>query len=129
MTFEEFAKEREDIRSIGNYAVKTAQDNNLKNGIPNVYSKNGHVYYQMPNGTITDKDPFESHHFLLEQGFIFIFDQDIYIHKMRKIVMPRQWVDDHPKELKSEALITNQTIKFYDVEDIAQKEIKRLYFA
>ena len=52
--------EDELIQQIGNNAVREAQRKSLENGIPNVYSKNGVVYYQLPNGTITMQNPFES---------------------------------------------------------------------
>jgi len=47
------------IQQIGNDAVRTAQKKNLENGIPNVYSKNGVIYFQLPDGTITMENPFE----------------------------------------------------------------------
>lgn len=47
-----------EIKRIGNQAVKEAQKRNRKLGIPNVYSRNGKLYYELPNGDITDKDPF-----------------------------------------------------------------------
>ncbi|NQY75171.1 MAG: hypothetical protein HRT90_10515 [Candidatus Margulisbacteria bacterium] len=47
------------IQRIGNEAVKKAQESNLKKGAPNVYSKNGVIYYQLPNLEITTKDPFK----------------------------------------------------------------------
>ena len=48
------------IQQIGNDAVREAQKKNLANGIPNVYSKNGVQYFQLPDGTITMENPFES---------------------------------------------------------------------
>ena len=42
---------------IGNRAVRRAQEENRKKGIPNVYSYNGHIYYELPNGELTKKDP------------------------------------------------------------------------
>lgn len=48
------------IQQIGNDAVREAQKKNLENGIPNVYSKNGVQYFQLPDGTITMENPFES---------------------------------------------------------------------
>ena len=47
------------IQQIGNDAVRAAQKKNLENGIPNVYSKNGVMYFQLPDGTITMENPFE----------------------------------------------------------------------
>lgn len=38
---------------IANRAAKRAQEENRKKGIPNVYSFNGHIYYEMPNGELT----------------------------------------------------------------------------
>ena len=49
----------ETIQQIGNDAVREAQRKNLENGIPNVYSKNGVLYFQLPDGTITMDNPFE----------------------------------------------------------------------
>ena len=48
------------IQQIGNDAVRAAQKKNSDNGIPNVYSKNGVLYFQLPDGTITMDNPFES---------------------------------------------------------------------
>ncbi len=47
------------IQTIGNNAVREAQKKSLENGIPNSYSKNGVIYFQLPDGTITMDDPFE----------------------------------------------------------------------
>lgn len=38
------------ILRIGNRAVKKAQEENHKKGIPNVYDINGHLNYELPNG-------------------------------------------------------------------------------
>jgi len=48
------------IQQIGNDAVREAQRKNLENGIPNIYSKNGVMYFQLPDGTITMENPFET---------------------------------------------------------------------
>lgn len=47
------------IQQIGNNAVREAQRKSLENGIPNSYSKNDVLYFQLPDGTITMDDPFE----------------------------------------------------------------------
>jgi len=47
------------IQRIGNDAVRLAQKKSLENGVPNVYSKNGVQYFQLPDGTITMENPFE----------------------------------------------------------------------
>jgi hypothetical protein len=47
------------IQKIANDAVREAQRKSLENGIPNVYSKNGVLYFQLPDGTITMENPFE----------------------------------------------------------------------
>lgn len=46
------------IQKIANNAVREAQKRSLENGVPNVYSKNNVLYYQLPDGTITMEDPF-----------------------------------------------------------------------
>jgi hypothetical protein len=47
------------IIKIGNKAVKDAQKKSLKKGIANVYSKNNRLYFQLPDGTITEEIPKE----------------------------------------------------------------------
>jgi hypothetical protein len=48
-----------DSMKIGNKAVKEAQKDSLKKGIANVYSKNKRLYFQLPDGTITEEIPKE----------------------------------------------------------------------
>ena len=40
------------INRIGNRAVHKAQEENRRLGIPNVYSINGTIIFQMPDGSI-----------------------------------------------------------------------------
>ena len=56
---ETYKRTRELLR-IGNRAVKKAQEENRKKGIPNVYSYNGHIYYELPNGELTKENPLKS---------------------------------------------------------------------
>ena len=56
---EAYQQTREFLR-IGNRAVKKAQEENRKKGIPNVYSYNGHIYYELPNGELTKEDPLKN---------------------------------------------------------------------
>lgn len=44
-----------ELLKIGNRAVKKAQENNRKKGIPNVYSINGKMIFELPNGELTTK--------------------------------------------------------------------------
>jgi hypothetical protein len=46
------------ITRIGNRAIKKAQEENRKKGLPNVYSKNRRLYYELPDGRITTEDPY-----------------------------------------------------------------------
>ena len=41
------------ILKLGNKAVKKAQENNRKNGIPNVYSITGKIVFELPNGELS----------------------------------------------------------------------------
>ena len=50
-------KQALELLRIGNRAVKRAQMENRKRGIPNVYSYNGELYYELPNGELTKEDP------------------------------------------------------------------------
>ena len=47
------------IIKIGKKAVKEAQKDSFKKGIANVYSKNKRLYFQLPDGTITEQIPKE----------------------------------------------------------------------
>jgi len=47
------------ITRIGNRAVAKAIQENKEKGIPNVYSLNGTLVYEMPDGTITTECPFD----------------------------------------------------------------------
>ena len=51
-------KQTLELLRIGNRAVKRAQEENRKKGIPNVYDINGHRYYELPNGELTTEDPY-----------------------------------------------------------------------
>ena len=54
---EELNKTMNKITYLGNLAVRKAQEKNRKKGVPNVYSLNGKIVWQMPDGTITEKSP------------------------------------------------------------------------
>lgn len=55
----DFYQRREEYLRIGKKAVKEAQKRSLQNGVPNVYSRNGKLYYELPDGTITSETPKE----------------------------------------------------------------------
>ena len=48
----------EELLKLGNRAVKKAQENNRKKGIPNVYCINGKLIFELPNGEITTQYSF-----------------------------------------------------------------------
>jgi hypothetical protein len=45
-----------EIVRIGNKAVRRAQEENRRLGLPNIYSRNNKLIYEMPDGTIIVKD-------------------------------------------------------------------------
>ncbi len=45
-----------EIVRIGNRAVRQAQEENHRLGLPNIYSRNGKIIYEMPNGEIIVKE-------------------------------------------------------------------------
>lgn len=47
------------IFKVATQAVKEAQKESLRNGVANVYSKNKRLYFQLPDGTITEQVPRE----------------------------------------------------------------------
>lgn len=54
---EELNKTMNKITYLGNLAVRKAQEKKRKKGVPNVYSLNGKIVWQMSDGTITEKSP------------------------------------------------------------------------
>jgi hypothetical protein len=56
---EEALRKGEELERIGNAAVHAAQEENRRLGIPNVYSINGILYYEMPNGELSREDPYK----------------------------------------------------------------------
>lgn len=42
---------------IGREAVQAAIEENRRLGVPNVYSINGRIYYELPNGELSLEDP------------------------------------------------------------------------
>ena len=59
----DFDMEKEDYQTliqwarIGNRAIKKAQRENHRCGLPNVYSKNNRLYFELPDGTMTMENP------------------------------------------------------------------------
>ena len=49
------------LLDIANKAVREAQDENRRKGIPNVYVLNGTLVWQLPDGSITTTDPMRRH--------------------------------------------------------------------
>ena len=47
------SKLSEKLLKLGNRAIKKAQENNRKKGIPNVYCINGKIIFELPNGELT----------------------------------------------------------------------------
>jgi len=48
----------DELLRIGSIAVARAQEESRKNGVPNVYSINGILYYELPNGELSRSDPY-----------------------------------------------------------------------
>jgi hypothetical protein len=56
---EEALRKGEELERIGNAATQAAQEENRRLGIPNVYSIDGILYYELPNGELSLTDPYE----------------------------------------------------------------------
>lgn len=52
------SKLSEKLLKLGNRAIKKAQENNRKKGIPNVYCINGKIIFELPNGELTTQYDF-----------------------------------------------------------------------
>ncbi|RPH57100.1 hypothetical protein EHM82_02050 [bacterium] len=48
-----------ELQRIGSAGVHAALERNRRLGIPSVFSRHGQIYYELPNGEITQKNPFE----------------------------------------------------------------------
>ena len=48
----------DDILRIARQAGHNAQAESRRLGVPNVYSINGHIYYELPNGQLSLEDPY-----------------------------------------------------------------------
>ncbi|MCI0563449.1 MAG: hypothetical protein MN733_33660 [Nitrososphaera sp.] len=49
----------DEIIRIGRRAVRRAQQESREKGVPNVYSINGIIYYELPNGELSRVDPYK----------------------------------------------------------------------
>jgi hypothetical protein len=47
----------EEYLRIARQAVSDAQEESRRLGVPNVYSINGRIYYELPNGELSLNDP------------------------------------------------------------------------
>ncbi len=48
----------DEVIRIGKWAVRRAQEESRRLGVPNVYSINGVLYYELPNGELSRDDPY-----------------------------------------------------------------------
>jgi len=48
----------DEIVRIGRRAVRKAQEESRRRGVPNVYSINGLLHYELPSGELTRADPY-----------------------------------------------------------------------
>lgn len=43
--------------NLFNKAIQEVRENNKKQGLPNVFSRSGQIFYELPNGEITTESP------------------------------------------------------------------------
>lgn len=48
-----------ELMRIMNAGVRHAQERNRRLGVPNVYSINGILYYELPDGSLSQDDPWK----------------------------------------------------------------------
>ncbi len=48
----------DDFLRIASSAVAKAQDDSRNQGVPNVYSINGRIYFELPSGELSTADPY-----------------------------------------------------------------------
>lgn len=51
----------DELMLIGRRAVRRAQEESRRLGVPNVYSINGFLYYELPSGELSRTDPWPTH--------------------------------------------------------------------
>jgi hypothetical protein len=56
---QETLRKADEIERIGQRAVRRAQEESRRLGVPNVYSINGILYYELPNGELSRTDPYD----------------------------------------------------------------------
>lgn len=64
MTFDtdfrvEIYRDTVEFQRIGTQAVRRARQENRALGIPNTFTRDGKLYFELPDGTITQDNPFE----------------------------------------------------------------------
>lgn len=57
MAKEDYELSIEDIARLGSAAIARAREENHRHGLPNVYSEDGIIYFELPDGTITTEIP------------------------------------------------------------------------
>ena len=55
----EFYLECEEIVRIAKAGARKAQEESRRLGVPNVYSINGFLYYELPNGELSREGPYQ----------------------------------------------------------------------
>jgi hypothetical protein len=58
-TSDEASRRADEVAEIMQVAVKRAQEESRRLGVPNVYSIDGILYYELPNGELSPTDPYE----------------------------------------------------------------------
>jgi CMP-N-acetylneuraminic acid synthetase len=48
-----------EFQRIGSRATRKAQEESRRQNVPNVYSHNGTLYYELPDGRLTTTNPFK----------------------------------------------------------------------
>ena len=54
----EVLRETVELKRVGTQSAREAQAENRRLDIPNACSRNGTFYFELPDGTITQEDPF-----------------------------------------------------------------------
>ena len=47
------------IARIGSRALREAHEENHRHNLPNIFTRNKNLYFEMPDGTITTDNPFK----------------------------------------------------------------------
>ncbi len=92
-------------------------------GVANVYSKNGSIYYQLPNGKITTEFLDTLPPFFQHQGFSYDKENGIFFNRQKNTIVSLNWALDHVDQLFDAVMLVNKYATVWANESSDKKEL------